>query len=97
MKLFIDFRAKVIHRFENEKSIKSDLYTDLYTLSTGFCLEKAEFFMQKQERMFCEVLPKFAFNDKISIFLLTNPMSKIYKKQLELLQNKWEYVILFIQ
>lgn len=53
--------------------------------------------MQKQEQMFCEVLPKIAFTDKKSILLLTNPKSKIYKKQAELLQNRQEYVILFIQ
>lgn len=88
---------KVIHGFENEKSMKSDLCTDLCTLSTGFGHEMTKFLGQKQEHTFCEVLPKFTFCSKISDFLLTNSKSKIYKKQTELLQNKREYVILFVQ
>ena len=88
---------EVIHRFKNEKSMKSDLYTDLYTLSTGFWHKMTIFLAEKQELMFCEVLPKIVFTDKKSILLLTNPKSKIYKKQAELLQNRQEYVILFIQ
>lgn len=52
---------------------------------------------QKQERLFCGVLIKFVFKVKKAIFLLTNTMSKICKKQVKLLQNSFQCVILFIQ
>ena len=88
---------EVIHRFGNEKSIKTHLYTKLCTLSTGLGPEKGNFSNRKQERVFCTFLLKIAFWVKKAIFLLTISMSKICKKLVKLLQNNSQYVILFIQ
>ena len=88
---------ELIHRFWNEKPIKTHLYTKLYTLSTGFGLEKGNFNNRKQERAFCIFLPKIEFWVKKANFLLTIAMSKICKKLVKLLQNNSQYVILFIQ
>ena len=88
---------EVIHRFGSVNTSKMHLYTELYTLSTGFGAEKSDFRYRKYEHAFCAILLKIIFLVKKAIFLLTISMSKICKKLVKLLQNNSYYVILFIQ
>lgn len=62
---------KTYPHFRDGKSRKTDLYTDLYTLSTEnrgiFTPEKT----CQTEQLFCEVVTKFAVFWKMEINLLT--------------------------
>ena len=55
------------------------IYTLSYTHYPQVFRENVKRFSEKQERLFCGVLIKIAFEVKKTIFLLTNPMSKICK------------------
>ena len=66
----------VIHKDNNGKDWKSDLYIKLYTLSTENYLLKTG---EKTEHPFCEVLIKIEKEDKMSKIGLTYIMSKTSK------------------